>query len=404
MQPAERYHAFDALRAVALLLGIVLHAAASFVPRNPNWAIVDHSTHPFMLLLVFVIHIFRLAAFFLMAGFFGRLVCDRKGEACFVRDRLKRILLPLAAGWCVLFPLIMTVWIWGAQRSGGGFLPREAWNVPAPLVAVSGIVRGEVFKGGFRLAHLWFLYYLLMMYVLVLAGRRLWPRRMAPDGFIRAVVNHPLGILALAAPAALVLSLAPHRFGVPTPDRTLAPEWMPLAAYGSFFVCGWLLHRQPGLLEVLKRRWIPYLALAALFTAAAMAAAGRPGGRWVYAVSYALAMWSWVFGLAGLFLRFLSAASAAWRYLSDSSYWLYLAHLPLVVFLQVAMARLAWPWSVKFALILGVSLAVLLVSYDFFVRGTFVGAVLNGRRRPRIFPALQAATATPNPASASTAK
>jgi peptidoglycan/LPS O-acetylase OafA/YrhL len=83
-----------------------------------------------------------------------------------------------------------------------------------------------------------------------------------------------------------------------------------------------------------------------------------------------------------LALRFLNDHSPARRYIADASYWIYLVHLPLIVSLQVAVSQLAWAWPLKFALILGVAFPVMLVTYQLFVRRTFIGAILNGRRAP----------------------
>jgi peptidoglycan/LPS O-acetylase OafA/YrhL len=71
------------------------------------------------------------------------------------------------------------------------------------------------------------------------------------------------------------------------------------------------------------------------------------------------------------------------RYLSDSSYYIYLAHVPLLLFLQVAFATVPLHWTVKFPLILVIGLTVLLMSYHYLVRPTFVGELLNGRRYRR---------------------
>ncbi|MGZ5874913.1 MAG: acyltransferase family protein [Bradyrhizobium sp.] len=121
--------------------------------------------------------------------------------------------------------------------------------------------------------------------------------------------------------------------------------------------------------------------------AASLALAGlppRPPGdvvaRLAGCVCYALAIWTTTFAVIGLALRFMSGYSATRRYLADSSYWLYLIHLPIVMALQVAVSPLDWPWPLKFATILLVALAVMLASYQFLVRYSVIGAVLNGRR------------------------
>jgi hypothetical protein len=68
------------------------------------------------------------------------------------------------------------------------------------------------------------------------------------------------------------------------------------------------------------------------------------------------------------------------RYLSDSSYWLYLAHLPLVVAGQIVLRGVAWPPFAKFVVLTVVSTALLLASYEWCVRRTWIGVLLNGKR------------------------
>jgi peptidoglycan/LPS O-acetylase OafA/YrhL len=93
-------------------------------------------------------------------------------------------------------------------------------------------------------------------------------------------------------------------------------------------------------------------------------------------------MWAFVAGVLGLFVDRCPGASRIWRYLADASYWVYLAHLPTVVALQVAVGR--WPvhWSLKYPLIVAVAVPVLFLSYHFLVRSTFIGRQLNGRTYP----------------------
>ena len=94
-------------------------------------------------------------------------------------------------------------------------------------------------------------------------------------------------------------------------------------------------------------------------------------------VSYA---WLMTFGLMGLFRRLLCRESKLMRYLSDSSYWLYVIHLPLVIWLQLLVRDWPLPALVKFALIMLVCTGVSLISYQYLVRYTPLGTLLNGKR------------------------
>jgi peptidoglycan/LPS O-acetylase OafA/YrhL len=155
---------------------------------------------------------------------------------------------------------------------------------------------------------------------------------------------------------------------------------------------GWLIHRQSDLLAVWGRSWPLHLAAAAVATTVCLSMAGvaptlapiaTRGAKLAFALSYALAIWCWSLAVVGIAIRFLSHGNATIRYVADASYWIYLVHLPVVAALQILASRLSWHWSVKFPLILVVSLAVLFATYHYLVRSTFVGQFLNGRRYPR---------------------
>ena len=83
-----------------------------------------------------------------------------------------------------------------------------------------------------------------------------------------------------------------------------------------------------------------------------------------------MATWTWTFALIGAALRFCSSASPVRRYLADASYWVYLAHLPVVFFLQALVGQQPWHWTLKFPLVLGVALVFLFGTYHLLVRGT----------------------------------
>ena len=106
------------------------------------------------------------------------------------------------------------------------------------------------------------------------------------------------------------------------------------------------------------------------------------GARIMFAVMQVSYAWAMSFGMMGLFARFCSSPRFSIRYLSDSSYWLYLVHVPLVVALQFFVRDSTFPSLLKFGLVCSVTTALLLISYQLCVRNTWLGALLNGRRYP----------------------
>ena len=118
----------------------------------------------------------------------------------------------------------------------------------------------------------------------------------------------------------------------------------------------------------------------------AQAAERAEGGEFealVPAVMQAAFAWTMTFGLIGLFAKLFRRERAWVRYLSDASYWIYLAHLPLVFLLQGAVARWDLPAWQKLGVMVTACLAALLVTYALLVRPTPIGWMLNGRRRAR---------------------
>ncbi len=397
----ERLHALDAVRGFALLLGIVLHATLSFVPAPAKiWVVEDSHRSTALAVLFFTIHVFRMTTFFLIAGFFAHMSFHRRGAKAFIWDRLKRIALPLVAGWPFVFASILAVVIWVAVSANGGHLP--ATPPPWPTFPK------------FPLTHLWFLYVLMEFYAAVLVLRscvalidRKDRIRLSVDRLVGLVMRSPLAPVALAVPIGVAFAVDPKWlmwFGVQTPDSSFVTNLQALVGFGVAFGFGWLLHRQTELIQALERRWVLNFLLAIGLITASLAIAGvtpqmTPSTDYTTtlagAACYALATWTATFAVIGLALRFLSGFSPARRYIADASYWLYLIHLPIVMALQVAVSRLDWPWPAKFSAILVIAFPLMFASYQLLVRYSFIGAVLNGRRMRRDTDMVYAATVSP---------
>lgn len=393
----DRLHALDALRGGALLLGVLLHASLSFFPTQ-IWIVGDDRTSVWAAVLFFVIHVFRMTTFFLIAGLFAHMMLGRRGLIGFARDRIVRIAGPLAAFWFPVMAGIVAALIWNAYANG--LVTPGAEPPPPPTYDIHN----------FPLTHLWFLWLLMILSVGWLVLRAPFALLDRSGGWGRVVdrltgvVAGPVGPVLLAAP--LAVALWAHAdwiafFGVPTPDEGLFPNVAALTAFGLAFGFGALLDRRRDLLGRIAA-WSPlHLAVAVAAGGVAFQLSGGFDIRiapltdaaikpWA-AGAYALAVFAGVFAAVGLSVRAFSGYSAVRRYIADASYWVYIVHLPLVMAAQVWIQD--WPivWPVKLAMVTVGVAAVSLLSYELTVRHGFMGRWLNGRRIPWRRPAPAAA-------------
>ena len=87
--------------------------------------------------------------------------------------------------------------------------------------------------------------------------------------------------------------------------------------------------------------------------------------------------------MISLSLRYLEGPVIWIRYRSDSSYWLYFVHVPLLLWVQVWVAPVPLPALLKGLLALAVALPLMLIPYHFAVRSTWLGLLLKGHRYSR---------------------
>lgn len=382
-----RYHSLDRLRAAMMLLGLVLHTAINYFPfpvQEAEQIYLDPRSSVFFDYLVKFIHSFRMPVFFVIAGFFAAFLFERRGPAGFLRHRWARIGVPLIGAWIAIYPATALLAVWANTVSAGRPL--------TPLAPVSA--RGILDTA---LIHLWFLYFLLIYcavarFAVPLARRLIpdGPRERLLDGFSRAA-RRAGGTVLFALPTAI--TLYPMRTWTFDPSAALLPAPHHLAAFGVFFVYGWLVYARREILDGFKKGAWTHLVLGLLLHGAYLYAlrrgygvAGAEREHLLAIACLALSVWSLVYGFMGLFLRYLETPSAAWRYISDASYWMYLVHLPVTVALPPLLAGIAVPAGVKFSLVLGATAAITLITYHYWVRATFIGLRLNGRRYPRAAP------------------
>jgi glucans biosynthesis protein C len=380
----RRYHSLDQLRAVMMLLGLVIHSAVSFitVPRPTAWAYNDATTSVLFDILVFFIHVFRMPLFFLVAGFFTAYLYYRRDPWQMLSNRMTRVALPFALFLPILFPLVTS----GKKFSIGGGV-NGGWSA-----ALSYLSTPAGWYVDFRTGHLWFLYYLILFYALIALAMPLiekatgsWAVTFGPR--LGRFIHHPLGLLG--AISTTFLSLLPMRAPGLDTETTFLVQPKILIAYGVFVGFGWVLYLNRDRLEEFGARAWPYVGTGFLLSCAYLAVALRTQNLVAGKALAAAAMWTLIYGFIGLFVRYYDHPNPLGRYLADASYWMYLVHLPVAIWVPGLMNGWSVHAVVKFSIVLSASIVFSLATYHLFVRSTVMGAFLNGKRYSRALPSLQ---------------
>jgi glucans biosynthesis protein C len=366
---SKRLHHLDALRALTMVLILPAHALALIGLRGGR--------NDVEAALYWLIHVFRLPLFFLIAGFFAALLVEARGTGAAVRNRLVRIGIPLVVVVAIVAP-VLALLLQGVSIDG---------NYPGP--------NGLAAFTDFQPSYVWFLWYLAMLYATALALRFVLERSPSlREQLHRAgshLIPHQVAPLLLALPCALLLYRQPTWIAE-APATSFVPRSDLLAYYGMFFAAGWALFAIRDLrdrIESQPRRYAFFAAFSlppalALFLQQDVPAIGASRGFHLLALLLlSVTTWSLVFALLGLSRRFLRESNPRLRYWADASYWIYLSHFPVMAALALVLFELSLPDSLRLVILVLATLAVIYPAYSILVRHTAIGRVLHGPRPAR---------------------
>ncbi|MET0635110.1 MAG: acyltransferase family protein [Chitinophagaceae bacterium] len=371
-----RLSGIDALRAVAMLLGILFHSLIAYrVNPLPTWPYDDQFHHWSFDFVYLFIHSFRMPLFFLIGGYFCRLLLYKTGERAFINHRIKRILVPFVVSLVLILPFTLFPFLVFKYSQGN----QGDWNNSLQLAW------RQLFHWN-GMAHLWFLYYLIIYYVLAIGGARL-NRTVFAGSFIKRIagfMRHHTVMTVIAILAVWLLLLwSPELYLHVATGILPAPVF--LVFYAVFFGIGWLLQKMPEPFSVFVKYMNGFLLTGICL--AILLFVLEYGGYlhqteilgWVKGIA-AIQIVFMVYGVIGFFLKYFASAGEKWRYISDASYWMYLVHLGLIAGLQVLFIYLGVIPVLRFPLVLIITVLASLFSYQFFVRHSILGEYLHGKR------------------------
>ena len=388
MEVPDRYHGLDALRGIAMLLGIVIHSAMPYIPNVEEFWPADASSSELINTTFLFIHIWRMPLFFILSGFFANLIITRKSWKSWWGNRFLRIGLPL-----ILFSPIMALTLPWIFKYGGTGEFRFFYSD-----------EGQPF-------HLWFLWHLMIFailtaifrlpYLLGVGGLNALSR--IGLGFISNIVEQTgavvLGIL-FRSRFPIVLVIVCCGINLPTFGELIVNP----VAGGLYFAIGYSLYGNAQLFSILKSYWkyyflvgivafILYMILESKSGVADLYSTDATGEGYLRAILEPLTatvvslkiicaiLFSYAF--IGLSENRFGSYNARLRFISDGAYWMYLIHLPIVTLTTFLMFDLHIPIEIKFLIAIAVTSIICLGTYKYLVRSTLIGVLLNGQRKSR---------------------
>ncbi len=417
MRKIDRLHYMDTLRAVAMFLGLVLHAGVVFA----HWTIDDARQHvESSMTLHYVlelIHVFRMELFFLVAGFFSLMLCRSKGTRAYVKNRVQRIVVPFILCVAFLLPWIAADFYLGQIHAREDFLSQylSFFSDPSYIFTEPG-------PTGNWLWHFWFLHLLIYFITGFILVKYIWSRlkifhRLSE--WLITILKGRYALFVLVLITYPILLFSPPWTDVPGIGTSLDI----LFYYGHFFFLGVLFFKDTKILDAFERQTkyhlIPCLAGLVIliplidrillsaqpeillqnysFFASQAANADLIGTipllqnpfnlsslkaplEWhLMCLLRAYTTWCGIVFFIVLFKKYFNQQSALGRYAADASYFIYLIHFPIQLSMSYSLRDHISSPILAFWICLIVSTLICLLLYHFTCRSTWLGRLLSGK-------------------------
>ncbi|MGJ3234247.1 acyltransferase family protein [Marivirga sp.] len=355
----SRIHGMDALRGIAMWLGVVLHAVIAYQndPRG-GWP-KDVMSAASMDWIYHYLHSFRMPLFFLVAGFFADFLNEKIGLKAFVLHRYKRIVLPFILSVLVIVPIC-------------GFSFAIYRNIDD---LGSSFFWGEVLKGSLNWTgfyHVWFLYYLIIIYIFYISIKFLIRNFSLPSVKFSEEVFFLLTIFLIAIQYFFFDTVVEPWTGlIPRPGQILY--------FGYFFMLGAFINNRHDFLFQLRNLRYSYLIFGFVLLYITRTY-GDELNHLLFSILISMQTMLFVLGHIAIFMDVFNRESKYLRYFSDCSYWFYLIHFPIIILLQLFLLKYEVSLYLKVSFIIFFTTLFSLITYHYFIRYSWVGTLLNGKK------------------------
>lgn len=364
-QDVNRIYFLDSMRSILMILGVFLHSAQVFRPRQ-TWYIYSENTTILSDYIIHIISTFRMPAFFVVSGYFCALTLMKYSPSIFLKVRLVRIAVPFFCTAITLNTLQEVV------------LVKTGWEV----FDFNIYLLGAEWVG-----HLWFLTN-LMIYFFCSAMFVIFFKRVIPilkNNFEIVFSKVPFFLILLIMPIATIAILALNKIGFPLySDFFIIFDTSTLFRYLPYFIFGCLLlsgkdaiykfSKLSPFLSILMIICITYLMKNFLIESTS--------GIQLVLLNYVESLEVW-FSIAlcfSIFHTFFNQPKGMWAFLSDASYTVYLFHHSLVIIIGMVLIKLqilAIPGLI--VLIMSVLLITLGIHKKIILNSSILRFLFNGK-------------------------
>ncbi|MBR8840243.1 MAG: acyltransferase family protein [Stigonema ocellatum SAG 48.90 = DSM 106950] len=374
---SSRLWFIDHVRVFLTVLVVAHHAGQPYGPTGGKWLIFNPERAEILSPFFAVNAAFFMGLFFLVSGYFLPGAYDRKGAKVFLRERLRRLGVPILFFAFLIFPLV------------------SYFADSDKLSLIQFLFQVYLGQGQIQVGHLWFLMHLLF-YALCYV---LWRKVIQSDAKFNlnrqqiAVPSHRL-IFTYLIGLAIATFLVRIQYPIDTWKGVfwiIPAELAHLPQYLSFFVVGILSYRHNWFRRMPTRRGFIWLGIGLV---AALLHYGYSAGRkhWFPVQIIAKGGWNWrsllwstweatiCVGLCiGLlvFFREQCHRPGKWgKWLSANTYAVYLIHVLIIVPLQFLLAGFAVSPLLKFLVVTLIGVPLCFLLSDFLRRLPFTKAIL----------------------------
>jgi glucans biosynthesis protein C len=339
---SRHYHGLDLLRSVALLLGVIFHAAMpvltpEYLGLGQEDRLAKIPAAPILGVFMDWTHIWRMPAFFLLAGFFAQMVLMRKGAIAFLTDRTVRIFGVLVT-FCILFAIL----------SGGS---------------------------PFELGHLWFLWFLSLMCLIAAAAWYVplqWMQ--ASASWLSASLPN---LTLLIVPVVVASLLGREGTSAPAPATVFDTRLGPFMYFWVFFLIGQVLWLGRARIDDLAR--LPVFG-SLLFgsTCSFLVLGGLSPNAIAFHIAGSATTLMLVFGFIGLTHAFLNRPNRLVRFAVRTAYPVYIFHVWPAIALSIFMMSLGFDPTVTVVWSSILTILICLGAYMVLVRYTPLDWLFSG--------------------------